>query len=206
MNISLPDLRPAQSERAWVKALSAYRKPNRLRSSIELAITVVPLAALWALTWPAFPMVNGGVLFFIIPAAGFLVRLFMIQHDCGHGAFFANRQADDWIGRVLGVLTLTPYDYWRRTHAAHHAGAGNLDQRGMGDITTLTVAEYRGLSRWGKLRYRALSSPGRHVRCRTRLAVLPATAPAVRPDARPARRLGYRPWRPMSASRSLLPA
>ena len=159
MNISLPDLRLAQSERAWVKALSAYRKPNRIRSSVELVITVIPLAVLWALTWAAVSYGQWWGLVLIIPAAGFLVRLFMIQHDCGHGAFFANRQADDWIGRVLGVLTLTPYDYWRRTHAAHHAGAGNLDQRGMGDITTLTVAEYQGLSRWGRLRYRAYRHP-----------------------------------------------
>jgi omega-6 fatty acid desaturase (delta-12 desaturase) len=75
----------------------------------------------------------------VIPAAAFLLRLFMIQHDCGHGSFFARRRLDDWTGRAIGVLTLTPYDYWRRTHAAHHATAGNLDERGIGDITTLTV-------------------------------------------------------------------
>jgi acyl-lipid omega-6 desaturase (Delta-12 desaturase) len=65
-----------------------------------------------------------------VPAAGFLVRLFMIQHDCGHGSFFRHRLVNDWIGRIIGVLTLTPYDLWRRTHAFHHAGAGNLDRRG----------------------------------------------------------------------------
>jgi len=159
MKITTPDLRLAQSERAWVKALSTYRQPNRIRSSVELLITIVPLAALWALTWASVAYGQWWGLLLIIPAAMFLVRLFMIQHDCGHGAFFANRHADDWIGRVLGVLTLTPYDYWRRTHAAHHAGAGNLDQRGMGDITTLTVGEYRALSRWGRLRYRLYRHP-----------------------------------------------
>ena len=159
MNTTLPDPRSAQNERAWVKALSNYRKPNRLRSSFELIITVIPFVALWALAWAAVAYGHWWGLVLILPAAGFLVRLFMIQHDCGHGAFFAHRQTDDWIGRFLGVLTLTPYDYWRRTHAAHHAGAGNLDQRGMGDITTLTVAEYRALSGWGRFRYRLYRHP-----------------------------------------------
>ncbi len=159
MNINIPDLRLAQSERAWVKALSVYRQPNRIRSSFELVVTVIPLVVLWALTWAAVAYGQWWGLVLIIPAAMFLVRLFMIQHDCGHGAFFAHRHADDWIGRAIGVLTLTPYDYWRRTHAAHHAGAGNLDQRGMGDITTLTVSEYRSLSRWGRLRYRLYRHP-----------------------------------------------
>ena len=159
MNIKIPDLRLAQSERAWVKALSAYRQPNRIRSFLELVVTVVPLIVLWGLSWASVAYGQWWGLVLIIPAALFLVRLFMIQHDCGHGAFFAHRHADDWIGRAIGVLTLTPYDYWRRTHAAHHAGAGNLDQRGMGDITTLTVAEYRALSRWGRLRYRLYRHP-----------------------------------------------
>jgi omega-6 fatty acid desaturase (delta-12 desaturase) len=83
----------------------------------------------------------------------------MIQHDCGHGSFFGRRRLDDWTGRVLGVLTLTPYDYWRRTHAAHHATAGNLDERGLGDITTLTVAEYRSLSWSKRLAYRLYRNP-----------------------------------------------
>ena len=69
----------------------------------------------------------------------------MIQHDCGHGAFFRHRLANDWVGRVIGVLTLTPYDYWRRTHAMHHASSGNLERRGIGDIDTLTVREYLAL-------------------------------------------------------------
>jgi omega-6 fatty acid desaturase (delta-12 desaturase) len=77
-----------------------------------------------------------------LPAALFLVRLFMIQHDCGHGAFFQSRRANDLLGHVLGVLTLTPYTDWRRAHAEHHATSGNLDRRGVGDISTLTVREY----------------------------------------------------------------
>jgi omega-6 fatty acid desaturase (delta-12 desaturase) len=83
----------------------------------------------------------------------------MLQHDCGHGSFFGRRQWDDWTGRAIGVLTLTPYDYWRRAHAEHHASAGNLDERGVGDITTLTVEEYRALTRRGKLTYRLYRHP-----------------------------------------------
>ena len=83
----------------------------------------------------------------------------MIQHDCGHGAFFRHRLANDWIGRALGVLTLTPYDFWRRTHAIHHATSGNLERRGIGDVDTLTVREYLALSRWRRLMYRLYRHP-----------------------------------------------
>jgi omega-6 fatty acid desaturase (delta-12 desaturase) len=83
----------------------------------------------------------------------------MIQHDCGHGAFFRHRSANDWVGRAISVLTLTPYDFWRRTHAIHHATSGNLDQRGIGDVDTLTVSEYLSLSRWRRLRYRLYRHP-----------------------------------------------
>lgn len=94
-----------------------------------------------------------------MPAAGFLVRVFMIQHDCGHGAFFRRRWANDWLGRVIGVVTLTPYDHWRHSHAMHHASSGNLERRGIGDIDTLTVREYLGLSRWRRLGYRLYRHP-----------------------------------------------
>jgi omega-6 fatty acid desaturase (delta-12 desaturase) len=91
--------------------------------------------------------------------AAFLLRLFAIQHDCGHGAFFKNRNTSDWIGRMIGVLTLTPYDVWRRSHSIHHNSSGNLDRRGMGDIHTLTVAEYRDLSTMNRLLYRLYRNP-----------------------------------------------
>ena len=91
--------------------------------------------------------------------AAFLVRLFMIQHDCGHGAFFKDRKLGDWVGRGIGVLTLTPYDVWRRTHAIHHASSGNLDRRGVGDLPTLTVREYREKTRLGRAGYRLVRNP-----------------------------------------------
>lgn len=158
MNMISPEA-VANSKRAWLKILSRYKKPDRRRSAVELAITLIPFATLWALSSAAYAYGHWWGLVLILPAAGFLVRIFMIQHDCGHGSFFANRYADDWIGRVLGVLTLTPYDCWRRAHATHHASAGNLDERGTGDIKTLTVAEYRRLSWRGRLAYRLYRHP-----------------------------------------------
>ncbi|MGH7002598.1 MAG: fatty acid desaturase [Alphaproteobacteria bacterium] len=161
MKTVLPDISAAEATgaRPWLKILAAYRKPHRGRSAFELAVTAIPFAVLWALSFAAVHYGFWWGLVLIVPAAGFLLRLFMIQHDCGHGSFFAHRHTDDWTGRVIGVLTLTPYDYWRRSHAIHHASAGNLDERGIGDITTLTVAEYRTLSRWGRLKYQIYRHP-----------------------------------------------
>lgn len=145
--------------RTWASVIAPYRQPDTLRSVREIIVTAVPFSALWALS--AWAAVNGWWLGLLltIPAAGFLVRLFMLQHDAGHGALFARRSLNDWTGRVIGVLTLTPYDYWRRSHATHHATAGNLDKRGTGDVKTLTVAEYRALSRWARMRYRFYRHP-----------------------------------------------
>ena len=150
---------PAAPATSWMQTLNRYRQPSHARSVIELVITALPLVLLWILMWAVLPLGYWLSLLIAIPAAGFLVRLFMIQHDCGHGSFFRHRLANDWVGRVIGVLTLTPYDFWRRTHALHHATAGNLDRRGIGDVTTLTVREYLALSRWGRLRYRIYRNP-----------------------------------------------
>jgi omega-6 fatty acid desaturase (delta-12 desaturase) len=125
----------------------------------ELLITAVPFALLWALMWVALDAGYWIALALAVPAAGFLIRLFMIQHDCGHGSFFRHRSMNDWTGRVIGVVTLTPYEYWRRSHALHHASSGNLDHRGIGDIDTLTVSEYLALPRWRQLLYRMYRHP-----------------------------------------------
>jgi acyl-lipid omega-6 desaturase (Delta-12 desaturase) len=150
----------ARDARNWTQILAHYRSPNDARSIFEIAVTLVPLAALWALAWAALHFGYWWLsLLLAVPAAGFLVRLFMIQHDCGHGAFFRHRLANDWVGRVIGVLTLTPYDFWRRTHALHHASSGHLERRGIGDIDTLTVREYLARSFWGRLGYRLYRHP-----------------------------------------------
>jgi omega-6 fatty acid desaturase (delta-12 desaturase) len=150
----------APDARRWTKILAPYREPDHSRSIFEIAVTLVPLVALWALAWATIYLGYGWLsLLVAVPAAGFLVRLFMIQHDCGHGTFFRHRSANDWVGRAIGVLTLTPYDFWRRAHAVHHAGSGHLERRGIGDITTLTVSEYMARSPWGRLGYRIYRHP-----------------------------------------------
>jgi acyl-lipid omega-6 desaturase (Delta-12 desaturase) len=149
----------ASDTRNLAQKLAHYAQPSNARGSMEVAITVVPLVALWVLTWLALDFSFWLALLLAIPASGFLVRLFMIQHDCGHGSFFRHRAINDWVGRVLGVVTFTPYDLWQRTHALHHATSGNLDRRGFGDIDTLTVREYRALSALGRLRYRLYRHP-----------------------------------------------
>jgi len=152
-------LPPSSDARSWTQRLVRYRQPSDGRGLFEIAITVVPLAALWALMWWSLNVGYWLTLLLAIPAAGFLVRLFMILHDCAHGSFFRHRLLNDWIGRAIGILTVTPYDHWRRTHALHHAGTGNLDRRGFGDINTLTVAEYRARSPLGRLAYRVYRHP-----------------------------------------------
>jgi omega-6 fatty acid desaturase (delta-12 desaturase) len=150
----------AQTAREWQRKLSRYRTANNARSVIELAITLVPLVAAWAAMVVSVHLHQFWLFALLVtPTAGLVVRLFMIQHDCGHGAFFPGRAANDWTGRVVGLLTLTPYDYWRRTHAVHHANSGNLSGRGIGDIETLTVVEYFARTRWGRLRYRLYRHP-----------------------------------------------
>jgi len=167
--VARPELRPPRSpegppligpdsDAGWRSVVAKYQRSSHRRSLLELAITAAPLALLWIL---ALALVSrgwwwGGLL--AAPAA-FLVRLFMVQHDCGHHAFFGSASANDWTGRMIGVLTMTPYDYWRRTHAIHHATSGNLDRRGLGALETLTVAEYRSRSPRRRLAYRLYRHP-----------------------------------------------
>ncbi|MCU9847749.1 fatty acid desaturase [Defluviimonas sp. WL0024] len=149
----------ATAPKDWVRILAAYRDPDPVRSAFELAVSVIPFLGLWAVAWWALSISGWLALAIAVLNAGFLVRLFMIQHDCGHGGYFRSRALADWAGRAIGVLTLTPYDVWRSTHAIHHSSHGNLDRRGIGDIHTMTVEEYRALSPLGKLGYRLYRNP-----------------------------------------------
>lgn len=119
----------------------------------------MPLAVLWALMAWSLDYGYWITLLLAVPTAGLVVRLFMIQHDCGHGAFFRSRRLNDMLGRVIGVFTLTPYEHWRKAHAIHHATSGNLSRRGVGDVDLLTVREYLALSRWKRLGYRLYRNP-----------------------------------------------
>jgi omega-6 fatty acid desaturase (delta-12 desaturase) len=145
--------------RDWIKILSNYREPNIFRSSFELTVTVGGFVLLWALAW--LVMSTSAWLAFIISLcnAAFLLRLFVIQHDCGHSAFLNNRALSDWLGRILGVVTLTPYDVWKRSHALHHSTSGNLGRRGIGDVYTLTVTEYQERTPLKRLLYRLYRHP-----------------------------------------------
>jgi len=148
------------SSAEWARALGAFRTPTNQRALFELLVTLLPFVAMWTATYFAW---TRHMLWAVVPlsilSSGLLVRLFLIQHDCGHGAFFAHRGANDWVGRSLGILTLTPYAHWRRAHAIHHSMHGNLDRRGVGDVDTLTVAEYLARPRWARWRYRAYRHP-----------------------------------------------
>lgn len=143
-------------------ALSRRFKPygaDVKRSLFQLATTGAAFIALLVIMGVASHDRYWLTLLLAIPAGGLLVRLFIIQHDCGHGSFFPSRAANNLLGRLLSVLTLTPYESWKRGHAAHHASAGNLDRRGQGDVDTLTVTEYRALAPLKRLLYRLYRSP-----------------------------------------------
>ena len=140
-----------------MRDLAAFRDPSLVRSIWELAITVTLFASVLAAM--LFGVGTGyWIALALLPLSGLLLlRLFIIQHDCGHGAFFASKRANEWVGRAIGVLTFTPYDCWKLSHARHHARTGNLDKRGFGDVDTLTVKEYRDatpLQRFGYWLYR----------------------------------------------------
>jgi acyl-lipid omega-6 desaturase (Delta-12 desaturase) len=149
----------AKTAREWLQVLADYREPSLGRSVLEIFLTASPLIVLWGLAWWALSISFWLTLLFAIPASTFLVRLFLIQHDCGHGAFFQKKATNDWVGRFLGVMTLTPYFVWRRSHAIHHSTSGNLDKRGTGDIDTLTVREYQALPAYRRLYYRIYRHP-----------------------------------------------
>ena len=145
--------------REWVRHLAQYRDPKLGRSLFELAATVVPFLALWALAWWSLSISYWLTLAFSLISGVFVVRLFIIQHDCGHASYFNSRKTNDWVGRVLGVFTVTPYDVWKRAHTIHHSTSGNLDRREMGDIDTITVEEYKALTRIQRFKYRFYRHP-----------------------------------------------
>lgn len=152
---SNPDVDPS----ALLRQLAPYRQSDIGRSLLELGITITAFAVFWVLTCVSLAAGHMIGMLLSVPAGVFLLRLFLIQHDCGHGAFFKARSANDWLGRALGILTLTPYECWRRSHAVHHANTGNLDARGVGDVDTLTVAEFYARSPLRRLLYRFYRCP-----------------------------------------------
>lgn len=143
----------------WAALVAPYQTPNRWKSVGQAINTFIPFFLLWYLMVLSLEYSYWLTLALSLPAAGFLVRIFIIQHDCGHGSFFKSRQANDYLGSLCSLLTLTPYYYWRKSHAIHHASAGNLEHRGMGDVYTMTVKEYLQQSSWGRFKYRLYRHP-----------------------------------------------
>ena len=139
--------------------LAEYRRPRWSAGLFQLVLTLVLFAGIWLAAWWSLRFGYWLAPLLAIPAAGLLMRLFCLQHDCGHSSLFASSAANRWVGAGLGVLTLTPYQCWRRQHAAHHATNGQLDHRGTGDVDILTVEEYFRLSGRRRLLYRLYRHP-----------------------------------------------
>jgi omega-6 fatty acid desaturase (delta-12 desaturase) len=145
--------------RRWNALLAPYRHPILFSSVWQLTSTALLFVAFWLLAWLSLGVGWWLTLLLAIPAAMMVVRLFMLQHDCGHGSFFRSTRVNTIVGSALGVVTLVPYTYWRKTHAIHHASSGDLDGRDFGDIDTLTVREYLSRPRLKRLMYRLYRHP-----------------------------------------------
>src|SRR5438046_2642653 len=143
----------------WKNAIAAYQNPSTRKATWQIVNTLVPYALLWCIMyfslsvswWLTFPLA--------ILAGGFLIRVFIIFHDCGHGSFFRSRRANNIWGFLSGLLTFTPFHHWRWEHSLHHATSGDLDRRGTGDIETMTVQEYLAASSGKRLAYRLSRNP-----------------------------------------------
>jgi omega-6 fatty acid desaturase (delta-12 desaturase) len=137
---------------------SPFAQADDRKAAVQLANTLLPFLALWGIMALTLEASGGWSLLLTLPAAGLYVRLFIIQHDCGHGSFFSSPRLNRGVGAVIGLMTLFPFGYWKKTHGIHHNTSGDLDRRRMGDIETLTVREYQARSRAGRLAYRLYRS------------------------------------------------
>lgn len=150
----------AKTVKAWSKRLAPYRRVSNVRAYAELGLTLVLFFATWTLSFAALNNIGlFASLILAVPGGALLVRLFTLQHDCGHGSLFTTQTMNNWVGRVLGIFTVTPYDSWRDSHSRHHANSGNLSHRGFGDIETMTVEEYHNSSKLVQLKYRIYRHP-----------------------------------------------
>ena len=149
----------AIEHRPWQEALAPYARPHVGRSAVDLATSVVPYLALsvgmYLLLGVSYPL----ALVLAVPATGFLLRTYVVFHDCAHGSFLPSKRGNAWLGTALGLLVFAPFVRWRHDHAVHHATSGDLDRRGVGDLPTITVAEYGALSPRRRLAYRLFRNP-----------------------------------------------
>ncbi|MGH7562486.1 MAG: fatty acid desaturase [Gemmatimonadales bacterium] len=144
---------------AWREIVARYQVPSVPRAVWQLGSTLALLVGAGVAMYWSLDVSYWLTLVLSVPAAGLVIRTFIIMHDCGHGSFLPSRTWNDIVGTITGILTATPYAHWRREHAIHHATSGHLDERGTGDITTLTVREYLSADRWRRFRYRVYRNP-----------------------------------------------
>ena len=143
----------------WKKIVVKYYSPHTWKSTWQLLNSFLLFITTWVLMYLTLEFNYFLTLLFAFPAAGLMARIFIIQHDCGHGSFFKSRKANDLWGMFCSIFTFTPYHYWRKSHAMHHASAGKLEHRGIGDIYTMTVSEYLNRTKWGRFKYRLYRNP-----------------------------------------------
>ena len=157
--INSDNIQSQNSNPSWIQIVSKYNKPDTLKSIWQIINSLGPYILLWYLMYLSMGISYWITIGLAFIASGFLVRMFIIFHDCGHGSFFKSRRANKIVGTILGSLVFTPYDRWHLDHAMHHSTVGNLDKRGNGDVWTLTVEEYKKLSTAKKIEYRLYRNP-----------------------------------------------
>jgi omega-6 fatty acid desaturase (delta-12 desaturase) len=157
MNTSREEQESSNAE--WMDIIRRYNKPDALRSWWQIINSVGPYIILWVLMIKSLEISYWLTLLLSVFAAGFMVRIFIIFHDCGHGSFFKSKRLNKIIGIITGLIVFTPYHKWHKDHKIHHQTVGNLDKRGTGDVKTLTVEEYQKLSKWDRFSYRFYRNP-----------------------------------------------
>jgi len=148
-----------KSQLSWIQIVSKYNFPEKHKSIWQLINSVLPFLLFWILAYHSLEISYWLSLVFIVLAAAFSVRIFIIFHDCGHNSFFRSVRWNTLTGMFLGLFSFTPFYKWQRSHDGHHQTVGNLDKRGIGDVITLTVEEYKSKSPLQKLFYRLYRNP-----------------------------------------------
>jgi acyl-lipid omega-6 desaturase (Delta-12 desaturase) len=148
-----------ETDKSWQTIVMKYNRPDLRKSIWQICNSFIPYSIMWYLMYRSLEYPYWITILLSIIAAGFLIRLFIIFHDCGHGSFFRSKRANDLVGMIFGIFAFTPYHKWQKQHHIHHVTAANLDKRGIGDVWTLTVEEYLKSSKWRRFLYRAFRNP-----------------------------------------------
>jgi acyl-lipid omega-6 desaturase (Delta-12 desaturase) len=148
-----------ESERSWEKTVRKYAHPDLKKSIWQICNSVIPYIFMWYIMYRSLEYSYWITLLLALVASGFLIRIFIIFHDCGHRSFFVSKRANEVVGMIMGIIAFTPYYKWHQQHSIHHATSGNLDKRGIGDVWTMTLEEYQNSSKKEKFMYRAFRHP-----------------------------------------------